>query len=29
MLQTSLAYSDGSNLRVFTTGNQPAWKPHP
>ena len=25
----SVAYSDGSNLRVFTTGNQPAWRPHP
>jgi len=25
----SVAHSDGSNLRVFTTGNQPAWRPHP
>ncbi len=25
----SVAYSGGSNLRVFTTGNQPAWRPHP
>jgi Tol biopolymer transport system component len=25
----SLARSDGSNVRVFTVGNQPAWRPHP
>jgi hypothetical protein len=25
----SVAHSDGSNVRVFTTGNQPAWRPHP
>jgi Tol biopolymer transport system component len=25
----SVAYSNGSNVRVFTTGNQPAWRPHP
>jgi TolB protein len=24
-----VAHSDGSDLRVFTTGNQPAWRPHP
>ena len=24
-----VAHSDGSNVRYVTTGNQPAWKPHP
>lgn len=25
----SVASSNGSNVRLFTTGNQPAWRPHP